>query len=240
MGARSVLIRTLGAGALVAATLAAGAVAPSGSAFAANPALSGQSHGHMDNGKALPHASGGTEVTFDEERALAADAAASSDGPPSDTVSALGCANRGTTSNPRVNQDCTARRQAEEFVAVNPSDANNIVAGQNDSRVGFNHCGFDYSLDGGKTFGDGQPGFFQHLNPGTNHSYDAASDPALAVDSSGAAWYSCVLFDVNTNATGLAVVPSTGALKGAAYANVGAGASKYVVAEADAGHVFYD
>jgi hypothetical protein len=155
-------------------------------------------------------------------------------------VSALGCANRGSATNVRANQDCTARRQAEEFIAVNPTDPTNIVTGQNDSRVGFNHCGFDYSLDGGKTFGDGQPGFFQHLNPGTTHTYDAASDPALAVSGNGSAWYSCVLFDVNTNATGLAVIPSTPALKGAAYTNVGAGASKFVVAEADNGSVFFD
>ena len=54
----------------------------------------------------------------------------------------------------RVNQDCSLRRQAEEVIAVNPRDADNLIAGQNDSRVGFNHCGYDYSLDGGRTWGD--------------------------------------------------------------------------------------
>jgi hypothetical protein len=212
-----------------------------GAAQAVNPNLAKNSHGHLANGKALPHVSGGSEVTFDEERAEAADAqSGAADLPPDATVSALGCANRGSVTNPRVNQDCTARRQAEEQVAVNPLDPNNVIAGQNDSRIGFNHCGFDYSLDRGTTFGDGLPPFFQHLNPGTGHTYDAASDPNVTFDGTGTAWYSCVVFDVSSNASGLFAVPSTPGLKGSAYANIGAGASKYVVAEADDGHVFFD
>lgn len=220
--------------------LVAGLASIGAPAAGANPLLEVRLHAIGANGKLMPHASGGTEVTFDEERAQAADFTAGSDDPPSGTASALGCANRGSATNPRANQDCSARRQAEEQVAVNPADPTNIVAGQNDSRVGFNHCGFDYSLDGGATWGDDQPGFFQHLNPGTNHTYDAASDPALTFDGDGTAWFSCVLFDVATNATGLAVIPSTAALKGSAYANVPAGASKYIVAEASDGSVFYD
>ena len=193
------------------------------------------SHG----GKALPHASGGAEVTFDDERALMSDMQAASDGAPDATVSALGCANRGSATNPRVNQDCTLRRQAEEQVVVNPTDANNVIAGQNDSRVGFNHCGFDYSLDGGTTWGDGQPPFFQHISL-AGHTYDAASDPALTFDGNGRAWYSCVVFDINTNASGLFVTRSTPTLKGSAYSNIGAGASVFVVAEAVAGDHFFD
>src|SRR5437016_237206 len=65
-----------------------------------NPALSRRSHGYTSTGKPLPHASGGAEVTFDEERAEAADASSgSADAPPSGTASALGCANRGTATN---------------------------------------------------------------------------------------------------------------------------------------------
>lgn len=213
-----------------------------GTAEAANPNLAKNSHGHMDNGKALPHVSGGTEVSFDEERAEAADAqsAGGSDLPPDATATALGCANRGSLTNPRVNQDCTARRQAEEQVAVNPLDAQNIIAGQNDSRVGFNHCGFDYSLDRGHTFGDGIPPFFQHINPGTGHTYDAASDPNVTFNGAGVAWYSCVVFDLNSNASGLFAVPSTAGLKGSAYGNVAAGPSNFVVAETNDGHTFFD
>jgi hypothetical protein len=222
---------------LAAGAVVVGVVAGQAPTAGANPALT--AHASMANGKLMPHPSGGTEVSFDDERAVAADAGMS-DAPPDATATALGCANRGSATNPRANQDCTARRQAEEFISVNPADPTNIVAGQNDSRVGFNHCGFDYSLDGGTTWGDGQPGFFQHLNPGTTHSYDAASDPALAVDGTGTSWYSCVLFDVATNASGLAVIPSTPALKGSAYANVSTGASKWIVAEADSASTFYD
>lgn len=198
-------------------------------------------NGHSFLGvKPMPHASGGTEVTYDE-RAQAGDLQSSigSDTPPDATASALGCANRGSATNPRANQDCTLRRQAEEQVRVNPLDPKNVLVGQNDSRVGFNKCGFDYSLDGGATWGDGLPPFSQHLSL-IGHTYDAASDPALAFDSAGRAWFSCVVFDVNTNASGLFAVPSTPGLKGSAYANVGAGASKYVVAEDASGANFYD
>jgi hypothetical protein len=234
-------VRAFGVTAILAVSVAALVVVSTGSSSGGS-LLARAPHGKFSSGKALQHFSGGMEVVFDEERAEAADSSASSDAPPDGTVSALGCANRVTPggNDVRVNQDCTARRQAEEQVAVNPLDARNVIAGQNDSRVGFNHCGFDYSLDGGAHWGDGQPGFFQHLNPGTLHTYDAASDPNVTFTGTGRAWYSCVVFDLNTNASGLLAIPSTPALKGAAYANVGAGASPYVVAETNDGHTFYD
>jgi hypothetical protein len=60
-----------------------------GTAQAVNPNLAKNSHGRMANGKALPHVSGASEVTFDEERALGADAQnAAADLPPDATVSA--------------------------------------------------------------------------------------------------------------------------------------------------------
>jgi hypothetical protein len=206
-----------------------------------NPFLD-KANGHTllgPNGKLAPHPSGGTVVSFDERALMSDNTAAASDAPPDATASALGCANRGSVNNPRVNQDCTLRRQAEEQVAINPVDATNIVAGQNDSRIGFNKCGFDYSLNGGTTWGDGLPPFFQHLSL-IGHTYDAASDPAVSVDGTGRAWYSCVLFDVNSNASGLIVTRSTTGLKGSAYSNVGAGASAFVVAEDASGANFYD
>jgi hypothetical protein len=219
------------------------AIGQTGAPVTAGPnSLLDRANGHpslSQGGKGLPHPSGGSEVTFDDERALMSDAQASSDGAPDATVSALGCANRGSATNPRVNQDCTLRRQAEEQVAVNPVDPTNVIAGQNDSRVGFNHCGFDYSLDGGTTWGDGQPPFFQHISL-AGHTYDAASDPAVTFDGNGRAWYSCVVFDINTNASGLFVTRSTPTLKGAAYSNIGAGPSAFVVAEAVAGDHFFD
>lgn len=155
----------------------------------------------------------------------------------------LGCRTRNTDGDVRVNQDCTFRRQAEEIVKVNPSDTRNLIAGQNDSRIGYNKCGFDYSFDGGQHWGDGQPPFYQRENhpendgpnpfnpnrntilggPGTAHTYDAGSDPALAFDSSGHAFYSCVLFDVNSNAGAVLVTQSPQGAGGSFYDNVAAG-----------------
>jgi hypothetical protein len=198
-------------------------------------------HATLANGKPIAHPSGGSEVAFDDERALMADvqSTAASDLPPDAAASSLGCANRGSTTNPRVNQDCTLRRQAEEQITVNPADATNIVAGQNDSRIGFNKCGFDYSLNSGAIWGDGLPPFYQHLSP-IGHSYDAGSDPAVTVDGTGRAWFSCVLFDVNSNASAVAATRSTAALKGSAYSNIAAGASPFIVAETASGEHFYD
>ena len=182
---------TLALVAVVVAAIAALTVASSGSSNGGS-LLARSQHTKMSNGKALPHFSGGMEVVFDEERAEAADAqsSGSADNPPDATASALGCANRVTAggNDVRVNQDCTLRRQAEEQVAVNPLDPTNIVAGQNDSRIGFNHCGFDYSLDSGAHWGDGVPPYWQHLNPGTLHTYDAASDPNVTLGSLAASY----------------------------------------------------
>src|SRR5215468_7762996 len=72
-----------------------------------NPA---NGHARLDNGKPISHPSGGAEVAFDDERAEMAGSMGSADLPPDATASALGCANRGSVTNPRVNQDCTLRR----------------------------------------------------------------------------------------------------------------------------------
>lgn len=171
------------------------------------------------------------------------------------TINTVGCGNRGEdrTGNSRVNQDCTFRRQAEELIKVNPANPRNLVAGQNDSRIGFNHCGFDFSFDGGETWGDGIPPFYQRLNnpagagihtiaggPGTGHTYDAGSDPALAVDSQGRAFYSCVVFDVNSNAGAILVAASVPGAGGSFYTNVPAAGSAYVAAEDNSPLVAHD
>ena len=163
----------------------------------------------------------------------------------------LGCHARNTDGNVRVNQDCTFRRQAEEQIKINPSDPSNIVAGQNDSRIGYNKCGFDYSFDGGKHWGDGLPPFYQKENRpendvpnasnpnrntivggrGTHHTYDAGSDPAITWDSAGRAFFSCVVFDVNTNASGVLVTQSPQGAGGSFYDNVAAAGRNFVVVE---------
>jgi hypothetical protein len=152
----------------------------------------------------------------------------------------LGCTKRNTDGNQRVNQDCSFRRQAEEDITYNPADPKNLIGGQNDSRVGYNQCGIDFSTDGGHNWGDMLPPFRQHENApefdgpsaanpnnntilgdvGTHHTYDAASDPATAVDSRGRAYFSCVIFDVFSNASGLFVTQSPRGANGSFYFNV--------------------
>jgi hypothetical protein len=168
------------------------------------------------------------------------------------TPNTVGCNNRNSGGkNVRVNQDCTFRRQAEELIKVNPTNPNNLIAGQNDSRVGWNKCGFDYSFDGGKTWGDGLPPLYQRLNNpptghtmaggrGTGHSYDAASDPALAFDSQGNAFFSCVTFDVNTDASAVIVTRSPKEAGGSFYNNVPASGSQYIVVEDNSPNFFHD
>jgi len=199
--------------------------------------------------RVLPSLSGGVVEAAREQLASQAPAAARA----SEDIRAgtLGCRARNPDSNVRVNQDCTFRRQAEESIAFNPINHQNLIAGQNDSRIGFNHCGFDYSLDAGKTWGDGIPPFYQRLNAppaghtilgsiGTGHTYDAASDPALAFDSSGTAYFGCVVFDINSNASALLVTASPAYANGAFYNNVPAGGSTYVVVEDNNANVFHD
>jgi len=127
----------------------------------------------------------------------------------------LGCANvfHGQFNNIRVNQDCSFRRQAEEFIAINPTDPNNLVAGQNDSVIGFNHCGIDFSFDRGKTWGTMVPPFWQFQLP-DGHTADAASDPAVTFDSRGNAYFTCIIFDVAAAANGIVVAKSNAAFGG--------------------------
>ncbi len=186
------------------------------------------------NGHAVPTLSGGTQEaiiskSFDANRHEGAD----SSGNTGTSPVTLGCSNRGSDGNIRVNQDCTYRRQAEEQLAVDPNNPQHMIAGQNDSRVGYNKCGFDYTFDGGSHWGDGLPPFYQHTNQGTinnptgtpaaagdGHTYDAGSDPAVTFDSRGNAFFSCVVFDVNFASSGIFVTASTGAGAGSAYANI--------------------
>lgn len=120
------------------------------------------------------------------------------------------------TRNIRVNQDCSLRRQAEEVVVVNPNNPNNLVAGQNDSRIGFNHCGYDWSFDGGKTWGDQVPPFWQfQLLDG--HTSDACSDPTATFDTKGNVYVGGVFFNVVSPANAVLVAKSNAPIGGAFY-----------------------
>jgi hypothetical protein len=118
----------------------------------------------------------------------------------------LGCSDRSGT-NVRVNQECTnttrtdllgrGQSQNETVVAVNPTDPDNLLFGQNDYRNGDGSCGFDYAFDGGKRFGDGllpesfsAPGFVA-----PRHYWDASGDPVVAFDSDGFGYYACLQFN---------------------------------------------
>ena len=123
----------------------------------------------------------------------------------------------------RVNQDCTLRRQAEEVVAVNPTNQLNIIVGQNDSRLGYNHCGFDWSVDGGRTWGDQTPPFYE-LVLGDGHVADACSDPSVTFDSKGNAYIGGLLFDTNAPASAMVVSKSNAGIGGAFFHTPVAGA----------------
>ena len=59
-----------------------------------------------------------------------------------------GCSNEFSgngQSNIRVTQDCSLRAQAGEALAINPFDQANMLTAQNDSRLGFDHCGYDWT-----------------------------------------------------------------------------------------------
>jgi hypothetical protein len=118
--------------------------------------------------------------------------------------------------NIRVNQDCSFRRQAEETIQLNPLDEHNMVAGQNDSRIGFNHCGYDWTFNGGRSWGDQVPPFWQfQLLDG--HTSDACSDPTVAFDSRGNVYVSGVFFDVASDANAVLVEKSNAPNGGAFY-----------------------
>lgn len=130
-----------------------------------------------------------------------------------------GCANtykRGDLENIRVNQDCSLRRQAESTLAINPNDSDNMIAGQNDSRVGFNKCGYAFTFDGGKSWGDLIPPFYQFLNDeGT--TFDACSDPTATFDANGNAYVGGILFQINSAPSAFLVMKSNAGIGGAFY-----------------------
>ena len=137
-----------------------------------------------------------------------------------------GCQNTFTghgQKNIRVNQDCSFRRQAEEMVQLNPLNEKNIIAGQNDSRIGFNHCGYDWSFDGGNNWGDQIPPFYQFVQL-DGHTADACSDPTGAWDSRGNAYVGGVIFDINSDASSVVVMKSNAGNGGAFYHSPAPGA----------------
>ncbi len=118
--------------------------------------------------------------------------------------------------NIRVNQDCSLRRQAEEVVAINPINPDNLIAGANDSRIGFNHCSYAWSFDGGKTWGDQTPPFYQFVMA-DGHTADACSDPTATFDADGNAYVGGVFFDITSAASAFLVLKSNAPIGGRFY-----------------------
>ena len=175
-------------------------------------------------GKEMPVSSGVMYALYERAGVLAQRAAQSPSTRPSHSggisrPDTEGCQNvfhgHGMT-NTRVNQDCSFRRQAEEAIQINPLDEDNMVAGQNDSRIGFNHCGYDWTFNGGRTWGDQVPPFWQfQLLDG--HTSDACSDPTIAFDSRGNVYVGGIFFDVASDANAVAVMKSNHPNGGAFY-----------------------
>jgi hypothetical protein len=166
------------------------------------------------------------DAQFGEDQAAAAafSTSSSSFAPPHRSRDTNGCPNmfRGRGNRPdniRVNQDCTLRRQAEEWVGVNPTDFDNVLAGQNDSVIGFNHCGYDWSLNRGDTWGSvgtAPPPFSQELFQ-TLDTADACSDPVGTFDHLGNAYITGVFFDVADSESAIWVAKSNAPIKGRFY-----------------------
>lgn len=219
--------------------------------------------------KKLPFISNGTIVAAHEALSAAEIRAEGVDGQDAGSFAdigqgnnTLGCGDRlgSHDNNIRVNQDCTFRRQAEEKIVFNPANPRNLLAGANDSRVGFNQCSIAWSTDGGDTWGDLLPPFRQKLNnpagetptasdpnshtilggPGTGHTYDVGSDPAMAFDSQGRGFFTCVAFDVSTNADMVYVAQSPLGAQGSFFRNIGASSRRFVVVEDNNPDVVHD
>jgi len=160
----------------------------------------------LPNGRLVPMPSSGREQAVMQSLDLgiaSATTAAPTGSFKLPTISTYGCPNvfkrEGFPKNVRANQDCGFRQQAEEWVAVNPTDPRNIVASSNDSKYSGNRTGVEFSLDGGKHWGDSElpvGRLAADFIPGGEWSFDAITDPAHAWDADGNLYYSAVAFDV--------------------------------------------
>lgn len=133
----------------------------------------------------------------------------------------------GRPRNVRANVDCGFRFQSEEWVSVNPTDPRNVVVSQNDSKLHGNRTGVNFSLNGGRNFGDAvlpNGRVAAEAIPGGEWSFDAFSDPASAFDSRGNLYYTAIGFDVFQDFFGgVFVWKSNSCLKGTALHTPGSG-----------------
>ena len=99
-------------------------------------------------------------------------------------------------------------------MVTNPTNRKNIIAGQNDYRIGFDHCGYDWSLTAGTLGVIRVPPFYQFVG-GDGHTFDACSDPTATFDSQGNAYVGGVLFDITSGREPFVVAKSNAGIGGA-------------------------
>jgi hypothetical protein len=109
-------------------------------------------------------------------------------------------------SNVDASHECGS--QSETSIAINPASTRNVIAGSNEIQS-LPMRAF-YSKDGGKTF----TGVSLPLPPSrTNNGFDFGSDPGIAFDSNGNAYYSYIVVFFSSggaiNGTEMAVAHST-------------------------------
>jgi hypothetical protein len=185
----------------------------------------------LPNGNFVPLLSGAYVQSAMEAMALQRGTVTAPRGLAPPTIGTTGCPNvftaPGIPDNVRANQDCGYRFQSEEWVAVNPTDPNNIVVSQNDSSLSGNHTGVDFSIDGGKHFGDSRLPSGRitiPAAPGGVWSFDAFSDPAHAFDSEGNLYYVTLGFDFAQDGfDGIFAWKSNSCLKGSVLHTPGSG-----------------
>jgi hypothetical protein len=107
--------------------------------------------------------------------------------------------------NVRTNQDDTGFPQNETVIAVNAGNAERLVASSNDYRfadVADSRCGAYASSDGGRTWADIGDGTVPTPLP-------AAGDPSVAFAPNGDAYWACLAFSRDNDASALYVAKSS-------------------------------
>ncbi|WP_188193480.1 sialidase family protein [Nonomuraea sp. SYSU D8015] len=111
--------------------------------------------------------------------------------------------------NVKVNVNCAnltdpdlhgrSQAQNETWIAVNPYNSKQIVAGYNDYRRGDGTCGVSYSADGGSTWADSTvPNGFTRgtaFGGAARQYWQGGGDPSLDWDTRGNAYLSCLAFN---------------------------------------------
>ena len=166
----------------------------------------------------MPISSGALYAALDQSGALNRRAARLGRSPAHVQIAGTeGCQNQfvgnGQT-NIRVVQDCSLRAQAGESIAVNPTEDANMLVSQNDSRLGFNHCGYDWTLDGAQHWGDQTPPFwqFQLLD---DHVGDACANATVTWDSQGSSYIGGMVFNTPNPGSAIVVARSNAGIHGA-------------------------